>query len=238
MMLPVDVWIGSGGRIIVADASAARIRELVPTEAVAPTPSPIVARKISILHAATLLEQSIAPGQLVVVRGDDLIDDGHILPAETEITFDGRPAAVLSVSKGEIIAQLPVTLAAGIAEVVLSHRGKERGRLVVSVAAVAPALFALAANEDGTRNSVADPAPRGSIVTLYGTGSGAESIQALVTVGGIDADVVYAGPAPGQPGVFQVNARTPAGFAPSGVVPLTLVLNGASAQAGLTIVTR
>jgi trimeric autotransporter adhesin len=239
MMQPVDLWLSPNGRILIADAAGARIRELVPTEAVIPPPAPITQTSISAVHAATLAEQEFAPGQLVVIRGEGLVDD-------TVITVDGRPSVKLSVKKNEIIAQMPPAIATGVVELALSYHGKENAKTAVTIAASAPGLFAvkggsgqvIAVNEHGTLNSADDPAPRGSVVSLYGTGQGVTEIAATVTISGIDAEVLYAGPAPGQAGVFQINARTPSGFAPSGVVPLAVTINGKSVQTGLTIVTR
>jgi uncharacterized protein (TIGR03437 family) len=247
MIAPVDLWLDSEGRIIVADAGSGRIRELVPVAGSAPRPAPITQSKITVVHAATQLEQEIAPGQLVAIRGKDLIDDGHTLPAETEVTIRGVPAALLAISKMEILAQLPLDLQPGATELKLSHRGAERAAATVNVAAVAPGLFAnlngsglaLALNESGTRNSVSDPAARGSIICLYGTGHGATPVTtASVYVGELEAEVLYAGAAPGQPGVFQINARTPSGFAPSGILPITAIVNGIRSQAGVTLVTH
>ena len=97
----------------------------------------------------------------------------------------------------------------------------------------APALFtaggsglgqAAALNQDGTLNSVANPASAGSIVTVYGTGFGATApiskdgvlmgsdqygiaLPVKVAVGGKEAKVTY-GSAPGLvAGVSQVNFR-------------------------------
>jgi uncharacterized protein (TIGR03437 family) len=238
---PMDLWISTNGRILIADAAGARIRELVPSETAPPVPppAPITQPNISALHAATLLEQEIAPGQLVLIRGEDFTDGAVI-------SIGGRPSATLSVSKTEMVAQTPPDIAAGVAELALSTGGKERAKTAVKIAPSAPGLFtvkggsgqAIAINEDGTLNSPVYPAPRGSIISLYGTGHGAGAIDALVSISGISAEVLYAGPAPGQPGVFQINSRTPSGFAPSGVVPLAVTINGKSVQTGLTIVTR
>ena len=43
---------------------------------------------------------------------------------------------------------------------------------VLPVVDSAPGIFAGIANQDGSLNSPANPAPRGSIVTLYATGGG------------------------------------------------------------------
>jgi uncharacterized protein (TIGR03437 family) len=107
---------------------------------------------------------------------------------------------------------------------------------VRTVAAV-PALFASEGNaaaihEDGSRNSAANGAAAGSVVQFYGTGFGAidtnialgdffsptaeiRTTNAVsVTIGGAEAEVVFAGGAPGQiGGVYQLNVRIPAGLA-------------------------
>ena len=83
-------------------------------------------------------------------------------------------------------------------------------------------------NQDGSVNSSANPAPRGSIVSLFGTGMGLmdplpEDGQVIndaehqlrlpvqVMFGGlIPGEVLYAGAAPGLvAGVIQINVRIP-----------------------------
>ena len=88
----------------------------------------------------------------------------------------------------------------------------------------------LAFNQDGTLNSASNAAAAGSVVVLYATGLGQTSppqldgvresslvlaetvIPVNVTIGGMPAQVIYAGSAPGQiAGVMQVEAVVPAG---------------------------
>ena len=235
---PTDLWLDSKGHILIADTAAGRIREIVPSETVAP-PAPITESTITAVHAATLAEQEFAPGQLILVRG-------HGLTADAVINVDGRPSTTLSAKNNEIVALMPAGIGAGVVELALSHGGKERAKTTVRIAALAPGLFAVKGrNRTGGRRQRAWDAqfsgrPRAArfIISLFGTGQGAGGLEAMVTIGGIDAEVVYAGPAPGQTGVFQINARTPSGFAPSGVVPVAVTIKGKSVQTGLTIVTR
>jgi trimeric autotransporter adhesin len=97
----------------------------------------------------------------------------------------------------------------------------------------------------------AGPAVRGSIVQVFGTGDGVLTPPATTgsitreshvtagtvtaTVGGIPAEVVFAGAAPQAiAGLFQVNVRIPQNTL-TGDVPLVITINGVSSQAGLTV---
>ena len=102
-----------------------------------------------------------------------------------------------------------------------------------NAAIAAGGLHALALNQDGTVNGPLNPALRGSIVTIWATGGGAQSFtpdrsinstlqgnpypvsvltrSAQAPFGYTSLEVLYAGDAPDQPsGVIQVNFRLPA----------------------------
>ncbi len=93
-------------------------------------------------------------------------------------------------------------------------------------------VHAAAVNQDGTVNSATNPAPEGSIVTIYGTGAvwpygmadGAiptaaawlnqeqNGFQIVDLPAGIPQEILYAGAAPEiVDGVFQINLAVPAG---------------------------
>ena len=57
-------------------------------------------------------------------------------------------------------------------------------------------------------------------------------------MGGIEAQILYAGQAPGFTGLMQVNARVPSGFVPPGLLPLELTIGGTASQPGVTIAVR
>jgi uncharacterized protein (TIGR03437 family) len=116
--------------------------------------------------------------------------------------------------------------------------GRSLGATTVGMTSVNPGLFtqaangigaALAANKDGTLNTATNPAIAGDIITLYGTGEGVipggpadgdvihtalPSPRPPTVIVGVHAqtgsDVPYAGVAPEQVGVWQVNVRIPA----------------------------
>ena len=105
-------------------------------------------------------------------------------------------------------------------------------------------------------NSPVFPAPRGSVVSIYGTGEGQtnpggqdgriittdlRSPRAAVSVkiGGVPAQVKYAGSAPGLvSGVLQVNVEVPANIPPGGQVPIELTIGGIASQSGVTLAVR
>jgi uncharacterized protein (TIGR03437 family) len=108
-------------------------------------------------------------------------------------------------------------------------------------------------NQDGSTNGHSNPAARGSIVTMFGTGEGITTPalpdgaleistpysmpQAPVTVKLADqaAEVQYAGAAPFLPtGVLQINAILPTGVA-SGDVPITVSVGGISTTRTVTV---
>ena len=70
------------------------------------------------------------------------------------------------------------------------------------------------------------------------TGEGIRPDNITARIGGYPSDVMWAGPAPGWPGLFQINLRTPGGFSPSGVVQVVVTVNDVSTQSGVTIVSR
>jgi uncharacterized protein (TIGR03437 family) len=66
--------------------------------------------------------------------------------------------------------------------------------------------LAAALNQDGSVNSVGNPAGKGSIVVLWGTGGGVEELPVKVFVDGIEGEVLYSG---AVGGLWQVNVRIP-----------------------------
>lgn len=108
-------------------------------------------------------------------------------------------------------------------------------------------------NGDGTVNSGSNPAARGSLVSIYATGEG-QTVPAgvtgsvtqsdstppvlpvVVTIGGVQATVEYAGEAPAEvAGLLQVNAIVPPSVTPGSQVPVTITVGGVVSQSGVTI---
>ena len=148
-------------------------------------------------------------------------------------------------------------------QVQLDYLGALSNTVTVPVTAVAPGLFTsdfsgtgqgFIVNPDGSINSVAHPADRNSIVTLYATGTGQTTpvsfdgeiggnaqpqLQVSVTIGGVPALVSYAGG--GQTlvaGGLQINVTVPAGVAPGNAVPVLITVGTTGSQTGVTMAVR
>jgi uncharacterized protein (TIGR03437 family) len=138
--------------------------------------------------------------------------------------------------------QVPYTVAGSAqTQMVIQYQGKAVAAVALAVAEAAPALFPVAANADGSPNSAAQPAAPGTVVTVYGTGEGLTDglnqagrvaqtpyprpkLPVVLTVAGIPAEVLYAGSAPDEVGVFQINARMPGGYVKPGPAPMVLTV--------------
>ena len=70
---------------------------------------------------------------------------------------------------------------------------------------------------------------------IYATGQGQTAGVVGLKIGLYAAELLYAGPAPGFPGLMQINARVPAGFLAPGIQPVILSVDSAVSQAGVTI---
>jgi uncharacterized protein (TIGR03437 family) len=238
LYFPSGLAAGPDGAIFIADFWNHRVRKLTPLVAapVEAEPEPLV--PLRVLHAASLASGPVAPGQLVAILGAGLA----AAPGATEVRFDGAPAPVLYAQDNLVNTRVPTRLAAQT-EIEVWVRGVQRGRAAVPMAAAVPGLFtvsqgqgqALAVHEDGSLNTEANPAPRGSVVVLYATGEGISNLPVAVSVAGFPAQVLYAGEAPGYPGLMQLNVRLPSAYAPPGVLPVTLTVGPAASQSGVTI---
>jgi uncharacterized protein (TIGR03437 family) len=88
-------------------------------------------------------------------------------------------------------------------------------------------------NQDSSVNSATNRSPKSSILQIYATGyaplgsNNAAAVQ--VYIAGTPATVQYSGPAPGYPGLWQINAVLPAGV--TGQVPLYIATQNIASNA-------
>lgn len=199
--LPTAVLAATDGTLYVADAGQDRVWRL--------TPAPIPPEPVTLLR----IPNRLAPGMIAMFEGYTF--------TEPEIVFDNIIATVLARTDTSLAVLVPSQLQPGPVALDLRDHGQSLAHLTGTIAPAAPQLFA-AVNEDGSQNAVDNPAARGSILVLYGTGQGVEPQPIDVRIGGYIADVLYSGPVSGYPGLWQLNARIPGGFLTPGLLPLTM----------------
>jgi uncharacterized protein (TIGR03437 family) len=175
--------------------------------------------------------------------------------AGLELRVNGRPAPLLFVSPEQINVLLPGDAPrSGTAtlEAVRPATGQVVASSRIRMGDACPALFTsnrqgtgqiAAINQDGSINSATRPAPRRSVIALYGTGQGntpgapddshvaagaittTEKPRVIVNTGFVpDSDVEYSGLVPGQlGGLWQINVRIPESVPPNNNVPVVVV---------------
>ncbi len=230
-------------------------------------------------NAGSYFAGELSPGQIVSVFGSGL---GRHLPAglivrdglvTTEIDrirvlFDGTPGAMLFTHWNQINVVAPYSIEGrDTVSIQVEKDGVLSDPFEVPVADAHPGLFTIDStgsgigailNEDGTRNTGQNPAPAGSLVTLFGTGEGATSpagidglvapmtvdslprpVQAVgVRIAGRVAEVTFAGGAPGLvSGVLQLNVRIPPGT-PPGPALVVVTIGGRSNRQPVTVIVQ
>ena len=207
------------------------------------------------LGPATLQKPApAASGQLDTIAGG------------TRVLFDGIAAPMLYAVSGQAGAVAPFGLQPrGNTQLQVEYLGTRSSPIALTVATAAPAIFTAnqsgkgqgsILNQDYTVNSAAAPAAMGSVVMIYATGGGAMatavvdgsiaqppfatlSQNVVVRIGGVPAQVLYQGAAPGiVQGVLQINAVVPNGIAPGDTVPIELTIGGVTSPAGVTLAVR
>jgi uncharacterized protein (TIGR03437 family) len=192
---------------------------------------------VAVVNAASLAAGPIAPGEIITVFGTGFD------PANTQLLLDGGPATLFYTSATQINALAPGSLTPNSPTTLsIVVDGVTVATSPVPVATASPGIFttgasgqAAALNQDGSLNSATNPADRGSVVSIYATGQGSGTGNVTLTIAGYNAPLFYAGPAPGFPGLMQINAQIPCGFLPPGNQAVTLSIDGISSQAGVTL---
>lgn len=218
---------------------------------------------LAVANSASGSTSALSPGALVSIYGaglSDFIASAGSLPlptslAGTLVTVNGVPAPILYASSAQVNIQVPFETGSSAAAVSISVDGAPAGSANITVKPLAPALFLLpgggaaVVNQDGTVNSQNNPAPVGTIVSVWLTGLGAvdppvttgtaapasplSRATALVTanIGNTSAEVRFAGLAPGFAGLYQVNIQIPTMTA--GQYPLQVAANGILSNSAL-----
>jgi uncharacterized protein (TIGR03437 family) len=184
---------------------------------------------------------------------------------ESCLTVNGVPSPMLLVSSSQINAQLPFNVD-GNSTMVLRTPGGVSDNFNFTILPAAPSIFhsGTAGPQSGLPTVVR--AGNGELVTptnpihpddqilIYATGLGRTSpsveagipapsdplplvlIEPQVTLGGVSLPLSYAGLAPGQVGVYQINAAVPFGVPLGMSVPLTISQGGSSTTLAVRVV--
>jgi uncharacterized protein (TIGR03437 family) len=230
-----------------------------------------------IVNAVSYTGGGIAPGELISIFGffgpgtspDINVPENNRIPwalGRTKVLFDGNPGAITVWSTFQINVFVPYWLTPGKSTVVTIQTDTVLSPpVVVPVVSAAPGLATAdqsgsgqgaILNQDLSLNGPANPAARGSIISLFGTGEGLTSpllpsgdlslstpystTVALVTatIGGQPAEVTYAGAAPLAPvGIFQINVKIPAAVSP-GAASVAVSVGGIATTKSVTVAVR
>jgi len=166
------------------------------------------------------------------------------------VEVNGTAIPLFFVTPGQINAQLPYDLEGDTASLSIVTAGGRSKAAAFPVVRSAPGIFtdgtgrAVAQNQDFTLNSPANAEARGRVVVLYVTGLGAVEPPAAAgqsaslnflspatgtvsaTVGGVNAQVIFAGLAPGLVGAGQVNILLPPESGAGADVPVVIAVDG------------
>ena len=201
------------------------------------------------------------------VAGFQLDSTGRVATTANgaQVLINGKPSPILYSSANQTNVIVPYEVQSQSSSTIEIVNGTTSASWGVPVAAASPAIFTLDSsglgpaavlNQDNSINGPQNPAARGSAIQIFATGEGLTSPPGVtgsvtqtdvkfpvspvqVTIGGMNASVLYAGSAPhAVAGLFQVNAVIPQGTAPGLAVPISITVGGIRSQDGVTISIR
>lgn len=272
MFLDDVEWLGLSGPLAPGNVSRGAFLARFEKTAVATGSGPRILPGC-VVNAASYVGGGVAAGEIVTVFGSAMgpaeivagrVTDGKLatLLTGTRILFDGVAAPLVYVSAHQSSAIVPFAVAGkSSVDVQVEYQGVRSEVETVPVLTSRPGIFSLDGsgegqgailNEDGSVNSPANPARRGSIVTLYATGGGeaaagvedGQILSSVLTLARLPVsvffdlgnnefpvpskagEVLYAGGVSGSvAGLLQVNVRVPANAVATGsAVPFVLVI--------------
>ena len=185
--------------------------------------------------------------------------DGANLPKVLDgvsVTIDNQPAYVEYISPTQINVLAPTDSATGTVNVVVTNNGHSSAPATAQLQAVAPAFFMTPSYNviasvlpNYTLVTANAPAHPGDMVVLWCTGLGPTTPPApagslvsgapatatpVVTVGGLQVQVISSVLTTGAAGLYQITIQLPANV-PTGTVAIQASIGNASTQSGVTL---
>jgi uncharacterized protein (TIGR03437 family) len=234
--MPAELALAPSGDIYIADLRNFRIRGLRSPQV---PPQPAVDGNPAVVNAASFAGAVAPGSLVTIfgrnlARG---IGNAGTFPLPSSlggatVRINGAPAPLLYVSSSQINFQMPLAVQ-GSASLRVERDGIDSGTSSVVTGASAPGIFTMPENqgaiqnEDNALNDPGRPARRGRLVVIWATGAGdveppvpagqAAPVTPLswtpqlpgVTIGGVPAQVLFSGLAPGFAGLWQINAVVP-----------------------------
>lgn len=220
-------------------------------------PGPLAPNTIVSLYGEDLsyVTRALQPGD---IRNDRMPD---VLPTTgVRVLIASVPAQIYFVSPRQVNLLIPPNLVPGKTELQLVIDGRTGPSIPIRLSAAAPALFlqaertAIVCRSDGSLVTPKNPLRPGEIAVLYATGLGdtfptpnygeipraaarlvaPDRFRLLLAGAAVgSADLLYAGLAPGFPGLYQVNFRLPAGRGENPSVQVDV--DGALSPSGISL---
>ncbi len=211
-----------------------------------------------------LFGDNMGPDKIVTLQ----VNNGTVtnLLAGTQVLFDGVAAPMVYTLKGQVSAVVPYGVAGkSTTQVQVSYQGSVSNTMTVPVRATTPAIFSLDAsgvgpgailNQDLSVNTTGNAAGRLSVIALYCTGGGVTTPASadgavigdasfvlaqtpVVTIGGVNAAVKYAGAAPGSvAGLTQINVEVPASVTPGLALPVIVRIGDFASTGSVTVAVK
>ncbi len=247
MNFPAAVTVDSSNNVWITDTHNSVIRQLT-----LETPSIEINGVVNSADFAPAISQgalaSIAGVNLASVKVTGTVPLPLSL-ADVTVTVNGVIAPILYVSPTLINFQVPWQTQPGTATVQMTVNGVSAAPVTVTVGNAAPGIFSLGGgiaaieNANSSINTPGNPAKINSQIAVYLTGSGAvnQAVSNAVvspssplaqltgsysaTIGGLAAQVAFAGLTPDTVGLTQFNIIVPPGL-PAGTYPLTITIDG------------
>jgi uncharacterized protein (TIGR03437 family) len=169
---------------------------------------------------------------------------------QTQVLLAGQAIPIYYASAGQIDALIPYGLTTNSTlQVVVSQGGAYSTPQPLTLADGSPAIFS-----NGQAIAGPSPAGAGDVLVLFCNGLGAvnQPIDAnslapgspladttnpvTVTIEGIQAQVLFAGLAPGFAGLYQINIQLPPGLTANASAPLVITVAGQSSPPAMIAV--